>query len=67
MSAGVGGSVNFLASTGVPFLKGRTARASEADELYYMNKLNAAEKANKAVEKSKIIIQKSIVEKVKHL
>tara|TARA_A100001391_G_C5081418_1_gene280054 strand:- start:762 stop:4127 length:3366 start_codon:yes stop_codon:yes gene_type:complete len=63
MSAGVGGSVNFLASTGVPFLKGRTARASEADELYYMNKLNAAEKANKAVEKSKIVIQKSIVEK----
>ena len=63
MSAGVGGSVNFLASTGVPFLKGRTARASEADELYYMNKLNVAEKANKAVEKSKIVIQKSIVEK----
>ena len=51
-------------SGGSCFIKGtRTTRASEADELYYMNKLSSAEKANKATEKSKIVIQKSIMEK----
>jgi len=70
MAAGTGGILNFVTATGIPkvslkgvdfkdaLIKGRTVRAEEADELYYMNKLNAAEKANKASEKSKIVIQK---------
>ncbi len=72
MSAGTGGILNFVASTGLPkqlrfggYGKGQVEKAQEADELYYMNKLNAAEKANKASQKSKIIIQESIKEKGK--